>query len=321
MGTCADAPPDVGKLAKCQAKRARLRGKGKVNADTRHVSRGVMRTMARSARLPPIYLAKCPMWDSSSNSKVLKDLAFLPIHETLDNMVSDGDAESWCSIDGSQEGFRADLEDWGARLGMDVATNLFACIGLWGDSAPFGKRQSLFLILFTVLSGAFRDRYWIVALTKSAVCKCGCFGRCTFDLAFQVIAWSFRALAAGQYPAQDHEGTPFPAASHRGKLAGKPLKLRAACLAKYGDWQWFKQVLNRQGWRGEGRDLQICWICPGTLRDKCPCYDFTLQASWRRGLGRMNDFFTNASFQNFFVSAIFSIPGFRAQMCKPDWMH
>ena len=197
-------------------------------------------------------MASCPMWDHAADRPKHQDLAFLPIHETLDVMVSEGEEESWCSTTGDQAGFAADLHEWGARMGLDVVKNLFACIGLWGDSAPFAKRQSLFLLLFTVISGVHRERFWVTALTNKCLCQCGCFGRCTFDLIFKVVAWSFRALAAGRYPMVDHEGNEFPQGSHRASLAGKALKVRAACLAKYGDWQWFKQVLGLQGWKGDG---------------------------------------------------------------------
>ena len=92
-----------------------------------------------------------------------------------------------------------------------------------------------------------------------------------------------RALLAGKYPSVDHTHQAFPRGSFRGDLAGTPLKVHGAVLAKAGGWAWFKQALNLMSWSGEGTDLKICWIfCEASGHGECPCFDFTRNAAWRR---------------------------------------
>ena len=63
--------------------------------------------------------------------------------------------------------------------------------------------------------------------------------RAALYAAFRVLAWSFRALAAGRRPVTDHRGKPFTD-KHRARLAGKPLVrgLRGAWVELRGDWQY-----------------------------------------------------------------------------------
>ena len=79
------------------------------------------------------------------------------------------------------------LRDFGQRLSIDVVSTPTACVALWGDSAPYVKKDSLYLLLVTCISGAVRKRYWACALPKRRLCRCGCFGRCTFDALLPVL--------------------------------------------------------------------------------------------------------------------------------------
>ena len=197
-------------------------------------------------------------------------------------VVPEGREKEWVSFSEDQRGFQESMKKWGVRVGIQGhALSNVAAIALWGDSAVFTKRDSLHLLLFTVLSGPCRRRFWICGFNKKVLCQCGCFGRCTYDSIWAVIAWMFRALLAKQYPACDHTGQAFPPGSQRACLAGKPLRVGGACIAKCGDWQWFKAVLGLRGWRGEGQGKHMCWICSAGFNDHHNCYDFSLNATWR----------------------------------------
>ena len=69
-----------------------------------------------------------------------------------------------------------------------------------GDSAPFSAKasDSVFLLTWRLLTGCHRKRFWIFAVNKLRLCACGCFGRDTMDAAFQVLAWSCRALLSAR---------------------------------------------------------------------------------------------------------------------------
>eukprot|EP00974_Lingulodinium_polyedra_P003242 304154-Lingulodinium_polyedra.AAC.1 len=198
-------------------------------------------------------MAKTPLWNPDALGAEEQDLAFLPIHEVLGALVQEDAIAKWTDFSEDQTGFQADLHEWGDRVGVNTRRGPWACIGLWGDSAPSVKEESVFLLSFCVLNGSVRQRFWITAFNKSKMCQCGCKGRHTIDAVFAVVAWSVRALIAGKYPATDHLNKEFPKSSARGKLAGKPLPVRGAALRKFGDWAWFKQALGLRGWVVKGR--------------------------------------------------------------------
>jgi hypothetical protein len=324
VGACSAAVREpsttLQKLAKAKGKPSKsARSPGA--AGTSHSSRTLLRALDKCAVLHPPYLAKIQLWDKDKMESSLGDVAFLPPHETLSALVRDGQEERWCSFDESQQGFKTELHDWAARLDLDLGNKFWTCLALWGDSAPSTHRDGVFLLLFTVLSGAFRDRLWICTFNKHRVCRCGCVGRCTFDGIYRVVAWSARALLAGRFPSLDHEGKPFPESSYRGKLAGKPLGVHGAIIAKCGDWDWFKQSLGLIGWQGEGPTKRVCWLCRAGLQADEYCYDFSLSAAWRQAFEDEGSFWQSVASGTQFCSAIWSIPGFRIAYCRPDFMH
>ena len=115
---------------------------------------------------------------------------FLP-HEVLEFLVTQGKDVFTAELNSALD---IALKDWCRRM---VVAELVAGLGLWGDSAPFLTRDSVFVMLMDVLTGTYHDRLVLCAFAKSSVCACGCGGRHTFNKIFAVIKWSARALAAG----------------------------------------------------------------------------------------------------------------------------
>jgi hypothetical protein len=308
------------RLAKARSKVTRDANPA-VEKDVKNSSRTLLRSLQAHAVLHPVYTAKVTQWDRKKLEKTTADMAFLPPHETLGALVQQGQEAEWCSLTGAQQGFQGDLEAWAAKVGVSLLDNFFACLALWGDAAPHTKRDSIYLLLFMVMSGVHRTRFWICAFSKKLTCKCGCFGRCTFNDVFQVISWSMRALMCGQYPACDHEGKLFDATSYRGRLAGKRLPVCGAMLSKCGDWDWFKHALGLVGWKGEGSSKRICWLCQAGFSDGHWCYDFSQTAAWRQTMVDDATFWEMAAHGPQFRSTIWSIPGFSIRFCRPDFMH
>ena len=210
---------------------------------------------------------------------------------------------------------------WGAHLGVDTTEGHWACMSVWGDSAPFSAKasDSVFLLTWRLLTGCHRKRYWIFAVNKRRLCACGCFGRHTMDAAFQFLAWSFRALSSGRYPRHDHKGEPFAPSSWRGKVAGQSLRIRGACVAKTGDWAWLKQVVGLIGWN-DGSRRSCCWLC--NARFVAGSYDdASLAAEWRTSPVDMPAFWVELSTSGQFCSKVWSIPGLRIDWLRPDFMH
>ena len=292
---------------------------------TRNSARNLKRAIVAHATtsLTDPYMAECPMWDRDTDQQVKRQAAFLPPHEVLDRVIAEGEESKWCNLEGEgQVGLRAELQNWAARLCVDLLASVpWLCIALWGDSAPMGHRNSLYLLTFTLLSGEVRRRYWLFACTKRDLCDCGCSGKCTFETAWQVLAWSCKALLAGRWPETDHLGEAWGAGQKwRAKMAGKPLRFRGAVLANCGDWAWFKSALNLRGWRGEGPCKQMCWLCNAGFNEEHDCFDFRKEAPWRRNMVTMSEVIAETT-QHRYPSGIWSIPGLTIGMFKPDWMH
>ena len=303
---------DVGALVSASLDNVRRR-RDKEKPDTRHDARTVQRFLNKHAVLGTPYLAQVPMWDDSIGRQTMQNLKVYPPHETLDALVGPGCEEEWGSFDESQGGFLRSLREWADRLHVTLAGNHWLCLALWGDSAPFNKRDSLYLLTHRVLNGRHRRRVWIAALSKRYLCACGCYGRHTFDALFDIVAWSLRALLAGTWPHFDHQGRPFAESDWRYHKAGQPFRFRAALIAKCGDWAWHKQILGVRGWAGNLN----CWLCESAMGER----DFSVNAPWRNTTVDMATFLAAAFGGEQFLSRIFTVPGFDIAMVIPDWMH
>ena len=310
----ASSSTDVVRFAKPKAKARTRVLRNKVVWDTRNVSRSFMRTARRGTNLPAPLLISAPLWDKDRDVQVLGKLAFCPPHETMADLVANKGADQWTSYAPNQEGFRARVEDVKQRLRVSDAEGPMAAFGLWGDGAPVFNRTNVNLMLFTVLSGIDRTRFWVAAVGKDALCQCGCLGRCTFDAIFRALAWSFQALLLGVYPSADPDGNAFTS-GFRSRLAGQKLGIRGVCVSKCADWAWYKQVLDLQGWKASGPEDRICWQChAGGRYDP---YDAGSSAAWRKTRVHSRDVVLAPKYR----SAIWSIPGFILSFVRADWMH
>ena len=125
------------------------------------------------------------------------------------------------------------------------------------SAAAVRTSDSLFLVHWQFLLGLMTHmRLWICCFTKRSICNCGCKGRCTFNIVFEAIAWSMRALLIGRYPSHGPGGSKLT--GWREKLAGSHLRIRGAMIRKFGDWQWHKQALNMVGWEAAGILKRVC---------------------------------------------------------------
>ena len=216
--------------------------RGKVKPDTRNAARAVKRLFRSRAILQSPLIVDVPLWDAATNQQVIGKLNIMPPHEFLDAIVAAGKEDEFASLDKSQAGLRLDLAEWASRVGVDLGEATWLMLALWGDAAPMTHNNSRYLLTVRVLSGKHRQRFWIAALSKKLLCQCGCFGRCTFDAIWEVVAWSCCALVAGEWPRTDHRQRPLQ--GWRAKKAGTKLSFKAAVVAKCGDWSWHKQFLG-----------------------------------------------------------------------------
>ena len=191
--------------------------------------------------------------------------------------------QSWCEFTPSQEYLKSTLDEWSSR--MNTSVHLLLALGLWGDSAPMGHRDSLYLFLWNILGGSNHERFWFCAFSKNSCCDCGCEGRCTFSVVFDVLAWALRHLLLRIYPRRRHddvewEDSPYKSDKKRVAMGGEKLPFGAGIIRKRGDWQWFKQLFNFAGWSATSAGA-MCWCCNCTF---VSMRDFGMHARWRLNL-------------------------------------
>ena len=249
-----------------------------------NASRDLLRRLKRQSEsndMPDPYLAETWLWDRRKGKRYKGNVAFNPPHEVLGACAKD--PEEWCSFTPEQSRFEADLNGALSRVGapLDIPT---AALAFWGDLAQYHTRDAILLILFNFLSGVFRRRFWIVALGKRDICRCGCKGQCTYAELFSVIGWSLRALLVGKYPYYRHDNGLLSESKKSGDkaraaLAGKDLPMRGVCIRNTGDWGWMKSACKLTGWK-DGKTHRACYKC-GADGFKRRWTDASLAAEWR----------------------------------------
>ena len=139
-----DACSSVHKLARAGRCRVRVR-RGVSKPDSRHFSRNVLSVSKKTSILPGPCMIQVPMFDEDSRGTCERTLAMLLPYETLENVIETGQEDRWASMSVDQRGFHDELEDWKTRLEVGDVMASWLAIAVWGDSAPYAKRDSVFL--------------------------------------------------------------------------------------------------------------------------------------------------------------------------------
>ncbi len=133
------------------------------------------------------------------------------------------------------------------------------------NGVPFAQRDGLLgLWCCNLVSQA---RHLLLTLRKSQLCRCGCLTWCSLHTMWAFMAWSFQALANGQWPLQRHDGLPFGAEGtadeQRRSKAGLPL-MKCALLHIKGYWA---EIVHTFGFCGWSHVLHPCF-CYWSTKDQ-----------------------------------------------------
>ncbi len=109
--------------------------------------------MSRDSIMPELYKTKGVYWDPVNETKVESDMWFLLPHEIFHKVVKD--PSPWLGLD-DRPNLLTTLQNTCDRLNTPSAD--VAALGIWGDSAPYNTRDSLFLVVINALSGKHNDR-------------------------------------------------------------------------------------------------------------------------------------------------------------------
>lgn len=105
------------------------------------------------------------LWDGETDSQVVDQTDFLLPHERLNHEWSKSvDTSEWTDVPVDSP-FNETRKVVCTRLGISDPDNTFAC-GVWGDSATYFTRGSIFLMLIHCLTGIVHTQFWVCAFGK-----------------------------------------------------------------------------------------------------------------------------------------------------------
>ena len=181
-------------------------------------------------------------------------LAFLLPHELIFQLVNQGDQclEVLQDPSGLDETCLAHV----TRLSTEWEEKVVP-VSLWQDGVPYNWDRGESLEIFSLsLPGLAcpKERNLRFPLT---VAPHHMSSKATFQRIFEILAWSFVAMAKGVWPEAGPGGAPY---KHR--QSSRPLGFVAALAEMKGDWKMMAEVIGLPSWN---QNAGICWRCNLTL--------------------------------------------------------
>ena len=131
-----------------------------------NMSRDVVRSMTKKSSKPEVYSTRITFWDDEKCEKVEDDVFCLLPTETIDNLIDEGQPLSDFTSLPPDSPLRHRKAEWMKSVGAHGDGDEIVVCGLWGDSATYHTRDSLFMLLFNLLSGVYNTRFWIACWGK-----------------------------------------------------------------------------------------------------------------------------------------------------------
>ena len=121
--------------------------------------------------MPEVYTAHVTVWNKQKQCQEQDQMHLILPSEVLHNVIKVGEEDRWLNMDDKPD-LSAVTSEFCERMQIIDPANVLA-LGVCGDAAPFGRKNSLTLLLFHVLSGENHQRFWCAAYTKRKMCQCG----------------------------------------------------------------------------------------------------------------------------------------------------
>ena len=204
---------------------------------------------------PDYYHLDAPTYKRRQTGRTSRKIPFVPFYESL--------AREWGATPFTQaqvlEG--ATDKEWGSTCNSSPVVQSAAegeavlPIALYLDNVRFtralgpGRQDSLLAIyVYSLLSG---KRVLVGVLRKSEMCRCGCRGWCSVYVTMLYLRWNFDALARGDRPLSQHDGSDWPRDSILGAMARIALGFKATLVELKGDWADCCHTLGFPPWNSK----------------------------------------------------------------------
>ena len=173
---------------------------------TGHYQRHIDNTLGSGLSEADHYLVAAPRFLQHSAAREVRSLPILPPHECLH--------EEALAVGTLGETLRQTtaMGEWPPAyykhpVVQASAPGTVSPLCLYLDGVVFAKKDSVLgLWCFNLQTGV---RHLLAGLRRTEMCKCGCRGWCTLHPIFSVLAWSFKALCEGTFPAARHDAAPL----------------------------------------------------------------------------------------------------------------
>lgn len=196
-------------------------------------------------------------------------------HEVVGAMYRDGPA-TFSSFMLGKGGVNAAEEHWRhmrqfAEYGQHpvataLNTEVVLPLGFYGDAAKIMEDRKMLAVSFNSIMArgpTFESRV-IVSVIDMTTCVGSGLRSPTLEPIWKTLAWSFRQLAANQYPSCDADGQPLT--GHRATLANQPIAPGYAMplLEFRGDWEFHAMFWEMNHYYNT---RQLCHQCTATNRN------------------------------------------------------
>jgi hypothetical protein len=274
--------------------------------------RDILRQLVKGKGWPTVYVAYITAWDKKAFRAKQVQCAFLLPHEIIRSLLAFNDVEKLCCTD---------------RLSPRALRHLVQCkdklhdamvvpIGLWGDGCPVNYDRTESVEMITMSLPGLTDkgscfRVPLVGLSKRFVMTDK-----TYDSIFEVLAWSFEALASGRMPSTRHDGSHWSSSdAWRRRLSDKAIGVKGVLAEIRADWQFLSSCFRLPY---HNLNAGCCWRCrvtPALLKD------FSSSAAWRSQ--RLNNIglLCRMQEQGVVPSSVFKIPYMDSSIFAIDWLH
>ena len=292
-----------------------------------------VKRQAWSHLVPALYVFQCNYADRSEDyiqPRPIDHSALLP-HEVYNSLYThapevfrhlvsgtNSELEQWW-----QEAQRV-LPEWHARhpaVQQQPDPTMRVPLGIHGDDAGMQGKAQVLCLTWGSLVRRLPTLDTRIAFTMIRVSDL--VPNDTLQTVYDVLAWSFTALASGKFPSHDHEGVPFSRHHHpeRFAVAGKDLAdgLLGVWGELRGDWKFLKEALLLED--HYLKEDKICHLCDcKKLHPTHPYTDFSRATHASRNK-ISHDAWMAAALAAAIFSPLILIPGFHIWNVFFDVMH
>ena len=300
--------------------------------DGSHSSRSWTRRLKRNVAMPSLYSAKIP---TASGGR----LHPFRLPSVKARELWQRDAQYFQMKHQGVPGRVKTSGNWRAHPLFKEAGLRAAPVTMYGDGVQyvvnkFGKQDSLMCLYFAFphrlpAEGEDGDGGWLDHINVFTVIRKQDICEETFDAIWDVLVWDAKAMLAGNFAQERHDGKPFSKGDYLSAMRGQPIAagVRFAVIQLKQDWEYLCVVYGLKTWAAKEfcpfcdapRDPRA-WICNGARSEwRTTIWDHSRFVSALRGEVRLPD--GSVSTKVKWTSRLWGVPHLLFSYVKADPMH